>query len=308
VKRAAAFASVLLLCSCTGASAPHTAVPTGGAVRIPGPIIRVASFDFPESVLLAELYGRALRSRGYPVKIELSVGSREIVEPALQQGLVDFVPEYLGSAVEFEALGNEHPGPNVGAATAQLTRLMSAHGVTVLQPAPAEDQNAVVVTAATAQTHSLRTVSDLAPIASQMKFGGPPECPQRPFCLLGLHRVYGLSFEAFVPLDAGGPYTVHALARGDVQAAMLFSTDGAIPAMAFTVLRDDRGLQQAENVVPVVRDSVVHAYGPGMAATVDTVSRRLTTHELTALNLQVATGRSPAAVAAAWLTEHGLGD
>src|SRR5437870_66582 len=47
------------------------------------PTITVTSFDFPESAILAELYARALRSRGYPVQVVPRLGPREIVEPAL---------------------------------------------------------------------------------------------------------------------------------------------------------------------------------------------------------------------------------
>ncbi|HEY1331044.1 MAG TPA: ABC transporter substrate-binding protein [Actinomycetota bacterium] len=300
--------SLLLLSACSPAatSAGANLLPRSGHA-VAGPVIRVASFDFPESILLAQIYGRALAAAGYPVRLELNVGEREIVEPALQQGLVDLVPEYLGSALAFVGLGKEMAGADPATAGQELTALFAARGIEVMTPAPAQDQNVVAVTAATAQADDLRTVSDLAPFASRMTFGGPPECPQRPFCLPGLRRVYGLNFESFVPLDAGGPYTVQALERGDVQAALLFSTDGAIQTMGFTVLRDDRGLQRAENVTPVVRRAIVNAYGLRLEQTLDNVSAMLTTDALTALNVKLAAGGSAATVAADWLEEHGVG-
>jgi len=306
---AAAAVALLVTASCTSASArptaPRTLPITGTPVA--GPVIRIASFDFSESMLLAELYGHALADAGYPVTFSLDLGDREVLEPSLQQGLVDFVPEYLGSSLAFVGLGRVPPTADVDAAHRALATIMAKRKVTVMTPAPAQDQNVVVVTSQTARERHLRTVGDLAAVASQMTFGGPPECPQRPYCLPGLRRVYGLDFRKFDALDASGPVTVEALGSGQVQAAMLFSTDAAIIENGFTVLRDDRHLQQAENVTPFVRDAIVDAYGSAFTHVVDAVSSRLDTNALTDLNLQVALGQSPADVAVAWLKEHGIG-
>src|SRR6266487_2000702 len=67
--------------------------------------ITVASFDFPESVLLAEIYAQALEAGGFMVKRALNLGPRELVEPALERGLVEFLPEYLGTALDFLSQG-----------------------------------------------------------------------------------------------------------------------------------------------------------------------------------------------------------
>ena len=66
-------------------------------------VITVGSFDFPESVLLAEIYGGALAAAKFPVRILPNLGPREVVDPALANGLVELVPEYAGSALEFSA-------------------------------------------------------------------------------------------------------------------------------------------------------------------------------------------------------------
>src|SRR5215207_8003905 len=58
-------------------------------------------------------------------------------------------------------------------------------------------------------------------VAGQLTFGGPPECPERPFCLPGLQETYGIEFAEFIPLDVGGPLTVEALQNGDIDVALL---------------------------------------------------------------------------------------
>ena len=153
----------------------------------------------------------------------------------------------------------------------------------------------------------LRSVADLARVAPRLAFGGPPECPEEVYCLLGLKKVYGLRFRVFIPLDAGGPLTLQALEAGDIGVALLFSTDPAITTDHLVVLADDRGLQPAENVVPLVRRDVVARYGPRLLTVLDTVSARLTTGSLRVLNARVELrGQDPRLVAQSWLRTQRL--
>jgi osmoprotectant transport system substrate-binding protein len=176
-----------------------------------------------------------------------------------------------------------------------------------LDPARAEDANAIVVTPRTAREHDLRTISDLARVDPPLTFGGPPECPNRPFCLQGLRRRYGLRVKSFLPLDAGGPITRQAVEQGEVDVALMFSTEPALVNAGLVALVDDRSLQPAENVTPLVHSSVVRRFGDDFVAAVDRVSAALTTADLRALNAQVAAGFPPSEVAAGWLrrTERG---
>ena len=271
-------------------------------------MITVGSFDFPESVLLAYLYADALSARGYAVRVLPDLGSRELVEPALMTGLIQLVPEYTGSALEFVSLGQVHATANVATTARNLQRWMGERGIIVAQPAAAQDANAIVVTAATAARYRLRTVSDLIAVAPSLVFGGPPECPERPYCLQGLRRVYGLRFRAFAGLDTGGTLTRQALEGGEISAALLFTTDPAIRAGHLVELADNRDLQPAENVIPVLRRATADRYGAGLLAALDAVSARLSTAALTALNAQVQmNGRDPHAVAGSWLRDQGLG-
>jgi osmoprotectant transport system substrate-binding protein len=302
---AAALGAAALLTGC----APAAKVP-----RVSDPVRRtdpqaliVASFDFPESETLANVYAEALRAHGYPARVMDDLGPRELVEPALYRGLVDVVPEYAGSALSFLSLGADDGTSSTSATVARLRQALLGHGLTALQPSAAQDANAVVVTSVTASMLHLRDVSDLRSVAPGMDFGGPPECAQRPQCLLGLRRTYGLAFRHTFELDAGGPLTLDALLTGRVQAALLFTSDPAIQANHLVVLRDDLGLQPAENVIPVIRTSALKRYGPGAAAALDWVSARLDTDALRDLNGMVSlAGDTPAEAAHAWLDQQGL--
>jgi osmoprotectant transport system substrate-binding protein len=270
----------------------------------PGTVV-VGSFDFPESEVLAEIYGQALQAKGIPVRLELGLGPRELVQPALLRGLVHLVPEYQGSALGFLGRGRQassDPATTHGA----LVHALGGTGVVALPSATAQDANAFAVTDATAARYGIRTLSDLRPIASKLVAGGPPECPERPLCLRGLEDVYGLRFARFIPLDAGGTLTISALSGGDVDVALVFTTDPTVEQRGLRLLEDDLGLEPAENVTPMVARTMLERYGERLTGPVDAVSERLTTDVLVGLNRAVLRGGSAQGVAAAWLSGQGL--
>ena len=299
-RRSFALASLpFLLVACAGSGAPAHDARGDDAIT-------VASFNFPESVLLAEIYSQAIEGAGVRVEREAALGPRELVMPALLEGLVEFVPEYSGSGLQFLG-GDGSTSPDHEVNHDRFAERLGALDVTALDASPAEDQNGFAVTPETAQRYGLRTLSDLARVSQELVFGGPPECLQRPFCLPGLERMYGISFgDVFSNLDAGGQRTVSALAEGTVDVALLFTSDAAIDLNDFVLLEDDLGLQPAENVTPVVRTGVLDRYGPTLADTVNAVSALLSTEELRTLNAEVAHGAGPRQTASRWLASAGL--
>ena len=267
------------------------------------PVIQVASFDFPESEILGELYGQALRQHGFPVEQVVQLGSREVVGPALEQGKVDMAPEYLGSALNFLNDRDRIATADPALTHARLEQAFAPRGVSVLAYAPAQDRNGFVVTGDLARRHGLEKLSDLAPLASQLSFGGPPECPQRPLCLKGLQDLYELRFARFEAMPSRA-VTAGELDTGEIDVGMIETTDPHLIGTDLVQLEDDRRLQPAENVVPVLRREVLDAYGPALVRLCNAVSAQLTTPELTRLNLQVAEGQSAAEAASAWLRAH----
>ena len=284
-----------------GALALVSLVACGGSGESSAPTlddgIRIASFDFAESELLAELYAALLEDAGVSVVRLGSIGPREVLAPALESGVVDIVPEYVGTASGY-----------FGAAPASIDALRDAvapRGLTVLSPASAENVNVVVVTRETAEDGVYLLVSDLADVASESVFGGPVECPERPLCLLGLREAYGLEFAEFVPQRSLAD-TGEALRRGEIDVGLMFSTAAELSSDEFVSLRDDRMLQPPENVVPIVRSAALDQWGSAVPDALEKLSLRLTTAQLRLLNRAVADGRPAAAVAADWLTAVGL--
>ena len=282
-------------------AAEEPAAPPAGRVT-------VAAFGFTESHILAELYAQAMEARGIPVRRAFDLASREVVEPALEQGVVDFVPEYSGTALEFLNRTAGQATSDPAATYGLLQAAFSTRGVITLDPAPAQNQNALAVHESTAQHFGLTKVSDLRPYAHDMVFGGPPECPERRFCLAGLVTVYGLAFKEVRALDAGGPLTIGALEGTEIDVGLMFTTSPAIGPSRLVLLADDLGLQPAENVVPVIRSTVLDHHGDALRDAVNSVSGLLTTEELVGLNRRVdLDGQTPHEAARAWLSLRGLG-
>jgi osmoprotectant transport system substrate-binding protein len=296
VRRLLLPALVALLVGCSDAPGPP---PRTGSEVV------VASFDFSESVLLGEVYAQALEEAGVPVRRELRLGPRELVLPALRQGLVDVVPEYLGSALAAVAptVARTDDGARM---TAQLAAALRPDRLRVLRASAAQDQNGLAVTRTTATRLDLRTTSDLRVRSGSLTLGGPAECPRRPYCLEGLQRVYGLRFQGFLPY-ATEAQRVTALEQGVVDVAVVFTTDGLLAAGDLVLLADDAHLQPTEQVLPVVSERAVDRYGPRVVRTLDAVSAALDSAGLTFLNWRVeVAGGDVRAEARGWLQRHGL--
>ena len=281
----------------------------GLAMLIAGPVaaaerVVVGSTNFPEQLILANIYADVLEARGVDVRTRLNLGSREIVFPALREGEIDILPEYTGALLAHltEGQSKAHSEKEV---IKELKKALPS-GIVMLKPAEAQDKDALVVTRETAEKHDLQTVSDLKGVASDMIVGGPPEMETRYVGLPGLKEVYGIEFQEFRSLDAGGPLTTGALQNGDIDVARMFTTQGIIDERNWVVLEDDKELVPAQNLVPVVRKEVLTGE---IRKALNEVSEELTTEGLQAMNRMVSVDkRSPAAVAEDWVKDHGLGE
>jgi osmoprotectant transport system substrate-binding protein len=283
--------AALLLAACGAEDAPEGAADDA---------VVFASYDFQENQILVELYAEGVRRAGVPVSVQHGIGTREVVAPALEQGVVDVVVDYLGTALVFAApSGTELPtAPEEMAGL--LEDIWADRGVEVLAAARAEDQNGFAVTNAFAAEHGTATLSDLVPLAADLTFGGPPECPDRPLCLPGLRRVYGIDFGEVRTMQSRAA-TVEALVAGQIDVGLLETTDARLGIAPITLLIDDLGLQPHENVVPLVGEEVADRWGEELTGALEETSARLTTAGLIRLNQAVELdGATPAEAADAW--------
>ncbi len=265
------------------------------------PTIVIGSTNFEEQAIVSNIWADVLEKAGYKVTVEPSLGTRSIVVPAIEKGQIDLEPDYAASLLGFLHGGTpQAAGDNITTAIPADQKALASHGVTVLPASKALDTNVFAVTQATAKKYHLTTLSSLKPYASKLILGGPPECPTFAGCEPGLKKVYGLTFAGFKSLDEAGPLSVAALKNGEVQVVELFSSDGNVVSNNFVALTDNKHLEGADYIVPVIRKSVDTA---GVAKVLDGIDAKLTTEAISKLNLDVtADQEQPAAVAQTWVT------
>jgi osmoprotectant transport system substrate-binding protein len=261
--------------------------------------LTVGSADFTESALLADIYADALQAKGVSITKKLNIGERSVYWKAMQDGSIDFFPEYNGSILYF--LDPGATAKSTAAVSAALPAVLGSR-LTALSPAPAQDSDTVTVTKATAQKDHLSSIADLAPIAGHLTFGAPAAFQTRPDGIPALKQVYGVTFGTFTALSASGTVTVTALKNGTIDAGDIFSTDPSFAADGFVALADPKNMFAAQNVTPIVASSKLTST---IKDSVNAVSAKLTTPILAQLVAQVGSG-DPDPVAKQWLASVGL--
>ena len=261
--------------------------------------IVVGSANFPENVLLAEIYAAALSDAGIDVSTTLNIGSRETYMAGLEDGSIDLIPEYTGGLATY--LNPEITVTSSEEVLAEAEQNLP-DGLQLLQISEAEDKDSLVVTSETADELGLTSMADLEPHAADLVLGGPPEFESRPNGVDGLREVYGLEFAQFRSLSAGATLTVQSLVNGQVDVANIFTTDPAIEENDLVVLEDPESLFAAQNVVPLISSDKVNGT---VEEALNEVSDALTTENLTEMMVQVVTeGQDPADVAREFLDEN----
>ncbi|HEX7146406.1 MAG TPA: ABC transporter substrate-binding protein [Actinomycetota bacterium] len=265
--------------------------------------VTVGSTNFSEQLILAQMYAAVLEKAGVEVEVRPNLGAREVVFPALEKGEIDLLPEYNGSVLSF--LKTDATETTADEVNTALTPLLDGKSLVALEQSPAEDKDGLAVTKETADQYGLAKVSDLKGKASQLVIGGPPELETRPAGIPGLKKVYGIEdFKEFKALDAGGPLTVSALKKGDIDVGRVFTTQGVIAEEGWVLLEEDKPLQPAQNIVPIGRKD---AMTEQVTSTLNALSAKITTEELTKLNKLVDVDKQdPEKVASDWLTQQGL--
>ncbi len=244
----------------------------------------VGSADFPESELLMEIYAEALRQAGVEVETRPRLGTREITNPALQDGSISVMPEYSGNLLQ-----SFQPDATATAPEAVYGALQQAlpEGLGVLDQSPAEDKDVLVVTPQTSQSLGLTSMDQLGPRCGQLTLGAAGEWPRR--WKDKIAQVYGCTFWEIKTTDAGGPVTLDALRSGDVQVVNLFTTSPDIAANGWVELADPRNMYPAQRVLPMVRSGALNQAG---VDALNRVSAKLTTQQLTELNRRVIEDRA----------------
>jgi osmoprotectant transport system substrate-binding protein len=303
IRTAIAGVAVLGLAGCGGGGDQLGGDTDAGSSPAPDKVtsLTVGSADFSESQLLAEIYGQALAAKGIEVKQKPNIGNRETYMAAIKDGSVDLLPEYTGAALHYfkkDATETEDQ------ATYDALKSSLPSGLEVLEKSPAADEDTIVVTKATADKYSLKSLADLKPVSKDMVAGGSSEFKVRDAGLKGLKEKYQVEFKEYKTLDAGGPLSLKALLDNQIQVSNFFTTQSLIKDNNLVMLEDPENILPPNNIVPLIRTD--HK-SDDVTAALNAVSAKLTTDALTDMVKRIDVGKeSPNAVAKDWLSKNPL--
>ena len=266
--------------------------------------------NFPEATLVADMYKLVLEHAGYTVDLKL-VGTRDVYMKQFPKD-VDVVPEYVAGIADF--LNTQKNGANakpISTHDAQQTLdnakpLTDAAGITMLDPAEATDQNAFFVTKKFADQNSLTTLSDLGALGKPVVLAAAPDCQGRTDCEGGLSKTYGIDITKILPLGFASAQTYKSVLDGESQLGESSTTDGSLESQGLVLLKDDKGIQPAQNLIPAVSTAFLKDH-PDVKTVLDKLMAKLTTDDLTTLNGKVGNEREkPEDVAKQYLQDQGL--
>jgi osmoprotectant transport system substrate-binding protein len=275
----------------------------GGSAHGASQVITIGTKEFTEEWVLGELYSQALQAQGYEVQVKNNIGSTEIIDRALRAGRIDVYPEYTG--VVLQVLAQRKNLPTTAAATYRQAKAYErTRGMTMLQPTPFQNRDAVAVTAKYAEQHHLHSVEDLRRLG-KIFYAEYPDNIHSSTGYTGLVKTYDLHNMKVRSLGIGLQY--RALESGDVQAADVFTTDPQLLRSNLVILKEPENIFGFQNVAPVVSQAAYRHEPKEVWDTLNRVDALLTVKAIRAMNRAVAVNRlSPAQVAHAFLQANHL--
>jgi glycine betaine/choline ABC-type transport system substrate-binding protein len=267
--------------------------------------VTVGSKNFPEQFILGEIYAQSLQAAGYKVKKQLNLGSEVIAFKALKGGSIDGYPEYTGTALtSFYKVPVTKVPKDAQQAYDELQTKLQGDKLVGLAQTPFENTYQLGMTKKTAQKLGNPTnISDLEGKSQDLIINGYPECAQRPDCLLGVQKTYGLKFKKFVASQ--DPYPV--LDKGAADVAFVFTTDAALTTNKYATLTDDKHLFPPYHITFLIKSSKLASLGPDAKKVIEMVQTPLTNEVQRELNSRVVLDKkTPKEVASEYLKEAGF--
>lgn len=289
--------AALALASCGGGAAPSP----GGGSDVP---VRIGTKNFTEQEILGELYKQALEANGVPVELQLSVGSTEVTNIALRDGLLDMYPEYIGTLLAEVDKIVKRPA-DFRAAYELANRREQDRGYTLLAPARLSNENALAVTRSFSRRRDVHSIADLRELRPRPVIGAASEFQNRYEGLIGLRRRYGLEHPRFETIDTNKGLQYPKLADGRIDVASVYTTDPQLAGGRYVLLADPRHVFAEQRVAPLISRKALSEHGPRLKRTLNAVTALLTTPIMRRLNAEAA-DQTPAQVAAEFLREKGL--
>ena len=261
----------------------------------------------------------ALNAQDIETVDKINFGTPDILRAALENAEVDLVVDYTGSgqyyhpedATDTSIWNDPIEGYNF---TAQLDR--EKKDIIWLTPSPANNTESIAVTRDFAAAEMIVSMEDLAAYINAgkaFKLIASASFVENPMGLLGYEEAYGfkLTNDQIISLASGNTAEMlKALAEGtnDVNASLVYGTDGALDKLNLVVLEDHKHIPPVYLPAPVIRKAVLDVY-PEIETILKPIFESLTLETLQSLNAKVAyDGEDATMVAENYLKDNGFLD
>ena len=266
--------------------------------------LQVATKPMTEQYVLGEMLD-ILIEQDTDLEVELTQGvggGTSNIQPAMESGEFDLYPEYTGTGWNmvlkkeglyqedmFEEMQKEY-GEKYAMQWTGMYGFNNTYGLAVRREI--------------ASQYGLETYSDLAAVSSRLVFGAEYDFFERGDGYDALCEAYGMQFKKTMDLDIGLKY--QALNQGQIDAMVVFTTDGQLADSDVVVLEDDRQFYPSYLCGNVVRTGVLEEH-PELAGVFEKLTGLISDRDMARMNDEVETeGREPREVAEEFLRANGL--
>ena len=197
--------------------------------------IVIASKQFSEQYILAQLIGSQLEQAGYTVEYRDGLGSA-VVHSAVASSSIDISVDYTGTIWTNNLKRTDNPGREAMYETIAEWE-MRENGVRVIGRLGFENAYAFAMREDRAAQLGVTSLEDLVPVAPKLTVGGDPEFFERPEWI-AVRDAYGMRFgetRNFSPT-----FLYNALRSGEADVISAYTSDGRIAADRLVVLEDPK--------------------------------------------------------------------
>ncbi|WP_280541475.1 glycine betaine ABC transporter substrate-binding protein [Chromohalobacter sp. 11-W] len=268
--------------------------------------ITVGGKNFTEQLILSSMTTQYLQAHGYDVDQRAGMGTT-VLRRAQESGQVDLYWEYTGTSLISYNKVTEDLSPE--ATYERVKELDAEKGLIWLEPSEANNTYALAMRKDDAEARGIATISDLADVINggqELVLASNATFYSRDDGLRPMQETYGFEFgrRNVKRMDQG--LTLTSLDQEEVDVAMTTATNGRIPALDLTVLKDDKHFFPDYALTPVVREETLEA-NPDLAERMNALSALLDDGTMARLNAKVDVDKQPVEkVAERFLEKHDL--
>lgn len=274
----------------------------GVNVAFAQPRVTVASKNFTEQYIAAEIMAQLLEDQGFRVARQVPLGSSPIIHRAIESGEIDLYAEYTGTGLMVHLNSDIISDPDEAYEVVK-DAYKERYDLVWLEPWGLNNTYAIAVREDFAEEHGLETISDLEPIADQLTLGTDVEFEQRNDGYRNFREEY-FAFRRVRGMDVSLMYP--AIDNQQVEVITAFATDPRIMSLNLRILEDDKDFFPPYHIAAVVRQDTLDQY-PEIADILSVLDGRITDDVMVDLNYQVdVEGRNYQQVVTSWLEEEGL--